>query len=83
MHSSINPMSNSCETLPLIFGGDSFLIELEILSPHSLLILSVQRYHDNLNSEASAERFRDLDPETKRAVIAQINRRYPRAMVRT
>jgi hypothetical protein len=73
---------NSCESIPLITAGDSFLIELEVHERH-VQILAVQRFHDNLNSEASSERFRDLDPETKRAVIAQVNRRHPTRMVRT
>lgn len=75
-------MSNSFETLPLLYNGDSFIIELSPVGQNSVKVESITRFPDNQNTDGVHEQFRDLDPETKRAVITQINRRHHNKVVR-
>lgn len=70
------------ETLPLLHEGDSFLLELDHPNAFSVRLVSILRFAGNHNVDAVAERFLDLDPETKRAVISQVNRRYKGKIVR-
>lgn len=76
-------MSFSLDTLPLLSDdGDSFVIEVE-LHPLFVKISSIVRYPANQNSDGVLEKFFDLDPETRRAVIAQVNRRFKGKMIHT
>lgn len=69
------------DSLPLLHDGDAFVLELEVW-PRHVQLLSVLRYEHNQNVTATHEVFTDLDPYTKRAIIAQINRRYKGKMVK-
>jgi len=71
----------SLDSLPLLHDGDAFVLELEVWPTH-IQLLSILRYENNQDVVASHENFRDLDPYAKRAVIAQINRRYKTKMVK-
>lgn len=81
MSDPISTPSTRLDSLPLLHDGDAFVLELEIWPSH-VQLLSILRYSHNQNVEASHERFRDLDPFTKRAVIQQINRRWKGKMVK-
>lgn len=69
------------DTLPLLHEGDAYVLELDISAPQ-VRLLSISRYPNNQNVEPTSENFRDLDPETKKAVVMQINRRYKGRMVK-
>lgn len=64
------------EVLPLLHDSDAFHLTLSHVSPGRVRLERVVRYPYNQNVEGVEESFRDLDPETKRAIIRQINRRY-------
>lgn len=71
------------DSIPLISNGDAFLIELEYdLLGTDIHITGIQRYENNQNVAPTWEKFMDLDPETRRRVIAQINRRYKGKMIK-
>jgi hypothetical protein len=61
--------------LPLLHDGDSFMITLSAVGEKCVKISRIVRYPNNVNSHGVEENFRDLDLETKRAVIQQVNRR--------
>lgn len=67
--------------LALVYDGDSFFIDVVGISPRSVKIARVIRFANNQNTEGSVERFADLTPECKRAVIAQVNRKFQGMMV--
>lgn len=81
-------MSNSSddptltETLPLLYNDDGFTVHLTLDDPHSVRITGVVRYTGNVDGNGTHEQFRDLSPEEKRAVVAQVNRRYRGKMVK-
>ena len=62
--------------LPLLHDGDSFVLYLEDISPSRVRLLRVIRYPNNENCDGVEEHFRDLDYETRHAIIRQINRRH-------
>lgn len=62
--------------LPLLHNDDSFIVDLETVGLRCVRILRILRYRHNQNTEGTEERFHDLDYDTRRAVIAQINRRH-------
>ncbi len=62
--------------LPLIHNDDSFIIDLEPVGVKCVRILRIIRYAHNQNTTGAEEHLSDLDPETRRAVIQQINRRH-------
>lgn len=68
-------MSNLSD-IPLLYNGDAYHIHVEIFQQH-VLVLGVTIYYDNQNSVGVFERYRDLDPETKKAVLNQVKRRHP------
>lgn len=61
--------------LPLLHDGDSFMITLLAVGERCVKITRIVRYPNNVNSHGVEELFKDLDIETKRAVIQQVNRR--------
>ena len=65
--------------LPLLHDPDSFVIYLDD-SP--LRILSITRFSNNQNTQGEQVLFYSLDEETRRAVLQQINRRYPGKVIR-
>lgn len=69
--------------LPLLHEGDSFLITLSEIGTKCVRILRIIKYPNNVNSHGEEWSFRDLDPETKRAVIQQVNKRCIGRMVLT
>lgn len=69
------------DTLPFLHEGDALSLELEVWPTH-VQLLSILRYEGNQNTTPTHDRFRDLDVYAKRAVIAQINRRYKNKMVK-
>lgn len=69
--------------LPLLHDGDSFLIELESPGDRVIKIHRILIFPDNLNGQPKVEKFGDLDSRARRAVIDQINRRFPGKMVHT
>ncbi len=71
------------DSLPLLFNGDGFVISLDVLDAYTVRIVAVVRYLGNGGTSGSHEQFRDLTPEEKRAVVAQVNRRHRGKMVRT
>lgn len=74
---STDRMSTSSEPiLPLVHDNDSFEISIEVLSPSRVRILTIIRHENNANNTGTLISFRDLSPDTKRAVIQQVNRRY-------
>jgi hypothetical protein len=62
--------------LPLVHDGDSFVIYLKDVGTKCVRILQIHRFRNNQNVEGVEESFRDLDLDTKRAVIRQVNRKY-------
>jgi hypothetical protein len=63
--------------LPLIHGGDSFVIDLkEVRDGTAVRIVRIVRYRNNQNVEGTEERFFDLLPDERTAVIRQIHRRH-------
>jgi hypothetical protein len=62
--------------LPLIFDGDSFIIDMEAVGLKCVRILRIIRYPHNQNTTGVEEHFHDLTPDAKRAIIRQINRRH-------
>ena len=67
-------MSNLSD-IPLLYNGDAYYIHVQLT--HSVLVLGVTIYYDNQNSVGVFERYRDLDPEKKKAVLNQVKRRHP------
>lgn len=62
--------------LALVHDGDSFTLYLNEVGTKCVKILQIHRFPHNQNVEGVEESFRDLDIETKRAIIRQINRKY-------
>jgi hypothetical protein len=62
--------------LPLLYEGDSYLIYLKEVGTRCVKILTIHRFRHNQNTEGVEENFRDLDLDTKRAVVQQINRAH-------
>ncbi len=62
--------------LPLLHEGDSYVIYLKSVGEKCVRIVTIHRFANNQNVEGVEEDFRDLDLETKKAVIKQINRRH-------
>lgn len=75
-------MSSLHDTIPLLYNGDGLVIHLDALGELSVRITGVTRYSGNVDGDGSHEQFRDLSPEEKHAVVAQVNRRYRGRMVR-
>lgn len=73
----------SLPDLPLVYDGDSFLIELSSPGERVVKITRILVFPDNVNSAPKHEKFSDLDSRARRAVINQINLRYPGRMVHT
>jgi len=71
-------MLNSSD-IPLLYNGDAYYIHVQLT--HSVLLLGVTIYYDNQNSVGVFERYRDLDPETKKSVLHQIKKRYPQTPI--
>lgn len=63
--------------LPLVYESDAYLIELGQESERIVRILRLLVFPDNRNGEPKFENFMDLAPSARRAVIEQVNRRYP------
>lgn len=59
------------------------MITLLVVGEKCVRISRIVRYPNNVNSHGVEENFRDLDLETKRAVIQQVNRRCVGKMVMT
>lgn len=70
------------KSLPLIFDGDSFFIYCLAEGEKVVRISYLERFPGNTQVAPTRESFADLDQQTKAAVIAQVNRRYMRRMVR-
>lgn len=73
----------SSPNLPLLHNGDSFVLTLEPISLKIIHLTRIIRYPNNENGDGVEESFRDLDVETKRAIIQQINRRYVGKTIQT
>lgn len=69
-------------SLPLIFEGDSYFIYCTELDATTIHLDYIERFPGNVGVSPTKENFFDLDPATRRAVIAQINRRYQGRVVR-
>lgn len=69
-------MSSLREQLPLLYEGDSYLLELSCEDDWSVRLHRVVRYENNQNVSGVEENFNDLDSFCKKAVITQIHRRY-------
>ena len=69
------------DSLPLLHDGDAYILTLDVEDCH-VLLSSILIYPGNTNTEPEHVLFRDLDTETKQAVIAQVNRRHKGKMVR-
>lgn len=62
--------------LPLLHDGDSYIIYLKEVGQKCVKILQLHRYANNDSRNCVEESFGDLAPETKQAVILQVNRRH-------
>ena len=76
-----SPLSKMQDSIPLLAEGDAFDIDL-IVEEKLVTIKRILRYPNNENVLPVRERFFDLTPSTRRAVLAQINRRYDGRMVK-
>lgn len=75
-------MSVSHDTCPVIHEGDSYILDLKI-EETLVTITRIVVYPGNQNGPATEELFRDLRPETKRAIISQLNRRHSGLVIKT
>lgn len=62
--------------LPLLHEGDAYTITLEETSPRAVRIAKIVQYPRNENVSPILIAFADLSPDTKKAVIKQINLRF-------
>lgn len=70
-------MTKELPPLPcLTTDGDSLIIYLVPVGTKKIRIIDIHRFRNNQNTEAVSESFSDLNLETKRLVIHQINRRH-------
>lgn len=76
-------LPDSLPPLPLLLDGDSYVIYLKEVGTRCVKILQLHRYAHNDSRNCTEENFGDLTGEAKRAVIAQVNRRYIRKTVLT
>lgn len=67
--------------IPLMWNGDSFIITCEPVSDYQVRITSIARYANNQNVDGEELDFLDLDEQSRRAVIRQVNRRHKGMMV--
>lgn len=67
--------------IPLIFDDDSWEIYVED-SASALRISRLLRFANNRNVAPVELKFLDASPETRRAIIQQIQRRYPGRVVK-
>lgn len=67
--------------IPLIWNGDSYIITCEPVSDYQVRITSIARYKNNQNVDGEELDFLDLDEQSRRAVIHQVNRRHRGMMV--
>lgn len=65
------------DSIPLLHNDDSYILDVEVVSPRLVLLQRILRFVGNHNVDPTDERFFDLDPATRREIIKQINRRYP------
>lgn len=65
--------------LPLLHEDDSFVLHL---SDEPLRLTRIVRYESNRNVDGTALSFSSLDDGTRRAIIQQVQRRYPGRTVR-
>lgn len=75
-------MVNPSRSIPFIHEGDSYFIYCTELDPHTVRLDYLERFPGNSGVSPTKENFFDLDPQTRRAVIAQINRRYSGKVVK-
>lgn len=68
-------------TLPLLHEGDAYQISLEEPSPRAVKICKIVQYPRNENVDPVLIAFNDLSPDTKKAIIKQINLRFVGRMV--
>lgn len=69
--------------LALLHEGDSFFLVLEAVGTKCVRICRITRYAGNQNASGSDESWSDLDLDTKRAIIRQINRRFEQKTILT
>jgi hypothetical protein len=70
------------EQLPLLYDGDSYILDLQLVNEGNIRLLRIVRYDGNKNVVGVEEKFHDLDTLCKRAVINQIQRRHKGKSVR-
>lgn len=63
-------------SIPLLHEGDSYLISVTEVSPLQVKLLGIVCHPANLNGDGVEYKFFDLPPETRAAVLKQIQRRY-------
>ena len=76
---SIKTMSNSSspfqDSIPFLAEGDAFDIDV-LVGEKLVTIQRILRFPNNENVVPTREKFFDLAPSTRKAVLTQINRRY-------
>jgi hypothetical protein len=69
------------EPISLLHEGDAYTITVKETSPRAVLVTRIIQYPRNENVNPVLISFSDLPPDTKKAVIKQINRRFVGRMV--
>lgn len=70
-----NAQSND-PPIPLLFNGDAYQIYVAP-STHHVSVVSIELHRGNINTSPVEIRFFDLGPEARRAVVRQVQRRFP------
>jgi len=69
--------------IPLLSNGDAYYIDVTESSRfNELVITAIDCFPNNLNVRPYRVSFMDLDQQTRRAVIEQVNRRFEGRMVK-
>jgi hypothetical protein len=62
--------------IPLIYGGDSYIITCTPIGDQ-VRLAQIVYYRNNQNSEGEEKSFYDLDDATRHAVVRVVRRRHP------
>lgn len=69
------------ETIPLLFEDDAYELIVEVTESH-VSVLEILRFPNNENVNPTSEKFFDLTPDCRDAIVRQINRRHPKKTLR-
>lgn len=65
------------DTLPYLHSdGDTYMLELHVLSDKMVQLVSIERFPNNQNGSGVEETFMSLDRFLREQIVKQINRRY-------